>query len=91
MVQFFNKEIIRYACGCLNARKNGTIMFGIGDSCGTTDGVSKYCHGEVVGIPIEGMQGDFRAEITMLLRTAITTEWQPFAIKLSGTNLNSKH
>jgi hypothetical protein len=71
VVQYFNKEIIRYACGCLNARKNGTIMFGIGDSCGTTDGVSKYCHGEVVGIPIEGMQGDFRAEITMLLRTAI--------------------
>ena len=71
VIQGFNKEIIRYACGCLSARKNGTIMFGIGDAYGTTDGMSKYCHGEVVGIPIEGMQGDFRAEITMLLRTAI--------------------
>jgi hypothetical protein len=71
VVQFCNKEIIKYACGCLNARKNGTIMFGIRDSCGTTDEIRKYCHGEVVGIPIEGMQGNFRAEITMLLRTDI--------------------
>lgn len=71
VIPFFNKEIIRYACGCLNARKNGTIIFGIGDSYGTTDRMSRYCHGEVVGIPIDGMQGDFRAELTMLLRTAI--------------------
>jgi hypothetical protein len=53
-------------------------MFGIGDSCGTTDGVSKYCHGEVVGIPIEGIQGDFRAEITVPQESPIPNIIVPF-------------
>ncbi|CAC5362443.1 SAMD9 [Mytilus coruscus] len=42
----FLLETLRFACGCLNSRKNGTIMFGIADS---VDQRSQFRHGEVIG------------------------------------------
>jgi hypothetical protein len=71
VLAFMNKETIRFACGCLNARKNGTIMFGIGDSYGKSDGTNTFVHGEVVGIEIGSIGGDFRANFTGSLRLAI--------------------
>lgn len=68
---FMNKETICFACGCLNARKNGTIMFGIGDSYGKSDGPNTFVHGEVVGVEIGSIGGDFIANFTESLRIAI--------------------
>lgn len=67
---FINKETIKFACGCLNSRKNGTIMFGIGDSM--PDGKGKYKHGEIVGVSLNTLQGDFIRTLTESLRYAIT-------------------
>lgn len=64
--RFINNETIRFACGCLNARKNGTIMFGIGDTQS-----KRYLHGEVVGFPITGFERDVRMELTESLRLGI--------------------
>ena len=66
--RFLIIETIRFACGCLNARKNGTILFGIGDAQ-----KKQYFHGEVVGFPITGFKEDFRMHLTDSLRTAIQT------------------
>lgn len=71
-LEFCNKEIIRFAGGCLNARKNGTIMFGIGDSHGNMDCNRRFVHGEVVGVPIDDIPGDFKPDLTDSLRTAIS-------------------
>lgn len=57
----FNKEVFRFAAGCLNSRTNGTIHFGVADSKemmnshDVTDAMKgkKFCHGEIVGISIE--------------------------------------
>ena len=38
-------RLIKFACGCLNRRCNGTIYFGVADEV-----KKKYKHGEVVGI-----------------------------------------
>lgn len=73
---FINKETIKFACGCMNSRKNGTIMFGIGDS--TPDGKSKYKHGEIVGVPLNSVQGDIRRILTESLRTAILRCFESF-------------
>lgn len=54
-------ETIRFACGCLNARKNGTILFGIRDGQ----------HGQVVGFPITEFKEDFRKHLTDFLRESI--------------------
>ena len=66
--RFLIIETIRFACGCLNARKNGTILFGIGDAQ-----KNQYFHGEVVGFPITEFKEDFRMHLTDSLRTAIQT------------------
>ncbi|XP_028674711.1 sterile alpha motif domain-containing protein 9-like [Erpetoichthys calabaricus] len=45
----FAKEVIRFACGCMNMRTNGTIHFGVVDNVKN----STFKHGEVIGIPVE--------------------------------------
>ncbi|KAL4648005.1 sterile alpha motif domain-containing protein 9-like [Arapaima gigas] len=42
------KETLKFACGCLNIRSNGTIHFGVMDSVNTS-----YVHGEIIGVPIQ--------------------------------------
>lgn len=46
-------EVLRFACGCMNMRSNGTIHFGIMDKVRGT-----HKHGEIIGIPIKN-QEDF--------------------------------
>ncbi|XP_029584673.1 sterile alpha motif domain-containing protein 9-like [Salmo trutta] len=46
-------EVIRFACGCMNMRTNGTIHFGVMDKI-----KGSYKHGEIIGIPVEN-QSDF--------------------------------
>ncbi|XP_017554653.1 sterile alpha motif domain-containing protein 9 [Pygocentrus nattereri] len=43
-----NKEVFRFAAGCMNSRTNGTIHFGVADSKN-----SEYCHGEIIGVSID--------------------------------------
>ena len=45
----FAKEVLKFACGCMNIRSNGTIHFGVMDSKEDTG----YVHGEIVGIPVK--------------------------------------
>ncbi|XP_019958361.2 sterile alpha motif domain-containing protein 9-like [Paralichthys olivaceus] len=47
------KEVLRFACACMNMRTNGTIHFGIMDKVRGT-----HKHGEIIGIPIKN-QEDF--------------------------------
>ncbi|VDI23106.1 Hypothetical predicted protein [Mytilus galloprovincialis] len=62
-------ETLRYACGVLNARKNGTIAFGIGDDVAKIDGRS-FKHGEIVGFCIVETMKDFKSQFTDALDNA---------------------
>uniref|UniRef100_W5K098 Sterile alpha motif domain containing 9 like n=1 Tax=Astyanax mexicanus TaxID=7994 RepID=W5K098_ASTMX len=42
------KEVFKFATGCMNARSNGTIHFGVMDGQDS----SCYVHGEIVGVPV---------------------------------------
>ncbi|XP_073705324.1 sterile alpha motif domain-containing protein 9 [Garra rufa] len=44
----FNKEVFRFAAGCMNSRTNGTIHFGVADSKS-----SEYTHGEIIGVSVD--------------------------------------
>ncbi len=44
----FNKEVFRFAAGCMNSRTNGTIHFGVADSKD-----SQYAHAEIIGISVD--------------------------------------
>ncbi|KAI4881423.1 hypothetical protein NFI96_001438 [Prochilodus magdalenae] len=48
MKKKINKEVFRFAAGCMNTRTNGTIHFGVADSKDST-----YCHGEIVGVSLD--------------------------------------
>ncbi|KAA0718690.1 Sterile alpha motif domain-containing protein 9 [Triplophysa tibetana] len=48
MKKKFNKEVFRFAAGCMNSRTNGTIHFGVADSKN-----SEYAHGEIIGVRVE--------------------------------------
>lgn len=67
----FQNEVIRFACGCLNARKNGTIYFGVADSVQKINGKT-YKHGEIVGFNISDIGSDSRATYTDALREGIS-------------------
>ncbi|KAL0201445.1 hypothetical protein M9458_004632, partial [Cirrhinus mrigala] len=45
MKKKFNKEVFRFAAGCMNSRTNGTIHFGVADSKD-----SQYAHAEIIGV-----------------------------------------
>lgn len=66
----FQKETLKFACGCLNARKNGTIFFGVGDSEKPIDG-ELYKHGEIVGFEISEINSD-RNKYTDVLKCGIS-------------------
>lgn len=40
-------EVLRFACGCMNMRTNGTIHFGVMDKI-----KGKHQHGEIIGVPV---------------------------------------
>ncbi|XP_048020085.1 sterile alpha motif domain-containing protein 9 isoform X2 [Megalobrama amblycephala] len=44
----FNKEVFRFAAGCMNSRTNGTIHFGVADSKD-----SQYAHAEIIGVSVD--------------------------------------
>lgn len=48
MKKKLNKEVFRFAAGCMNSRTNGTIHFGVADSKN-----SEYAHGEIIGVRVE--------------------------------------
>lgn len=43
----------KFICACLNNDRKGTIYFGIGDS---QEQGSKYKHGEIIGLKVEGIK-----------------------------------
>ncbi|XP_061184865.1 sterile alpha motif domain-containing protein 9-like [Saccostrea echinata] len=67
----FQLEVLRFACGCLNARKNGTIYFGVADSVASTDNET-HKHGEIVGFEISEIDLDSRTKYTDALRDGIS-------------------
>uniref|UniRef100_UPI00358F0FFA sterile alpha motif domain-containing protein 9-like n=1 Tax=Myxine glutinosa TaxID=7769 RepID=UPI00358F0FFA len=54
----FCNEVFRFAGGCMNRRTNGTIHFGVGDKMPGKQ-VSRYVHGEVVGVQGDGSRDKF--------------------------------
>lgn len=46
-------EVLKFSCGCLNKRRNGTICFGIADNCIKKSDSENYKHGEIVGFPLD--------------------------------------
>ncbi|XP_056005998.1 sterile alpha motif domain-containing protein 9-like isoform X2 [Ostrea edulis] len=67
----FQMEVLRFACGCLNARKNGTIYFGVADSVQNIDD-EEYKHGEIVGFEISEIGYDTRSKYTDALLDGIS-------------------
>lgn len=67
----FQKETLKFACGCLNARKNGTIYFGVADSKEPIDGET-YKHGEIVGFEISENYLNSRDKYTDALKQGIS-------------------
>lgn len=63
----FLKEVLRFACGCLNKRINGTIYFGIGDDKNTEN----YKNGEIVGFHMTEEGENTRAAFSDALRRGI--------------------
>ncbi|XP_076836999.1 sterile alpha motif domain-containing protein 9-like [Brachyhypopomus gauderio] len=47
MKKKINREVFRFAAGCMNSRTNGTIHFGVADSKN-----SEYSHGEIIGVSV---------------------------------------
>lgn len=45
------REVLRFACGCMNMRANGTIHFGVMDKV-----KGSYKHGEIVGIDVQNRE-----------------------------------
>lgn len=62
--KLFVKETLRFSAACMNCRKDGTIVFGVTDSKGLTDG-KMYKHGQIVGIP--DLDSDTRNSFTEAL------------------------
>lgn len=85
---FLLNETLRFACGCLNTRKNGTIMFGIGDSVGPE---SCYKHGEVVGFEIDKLPRDFREDLGSSLNSAIYKCFEPHNYRNAAKCISAPH
>lgn len=66
--KLFVKETLRFSAACMNCRKDGTIIFGVTDSKGLTDG-KMYKHGQIVGIP--DLDSDTRNSFTEALDKGI--------------------
>ncbi|XP_046359717.2 sterile alpha motif domain-containing protein 9-like isoform X1 [Haliotis rufescens] len=67
-IEKFLKETLRFACGCLNRRRNGTIYFGIADDK-PVDGIKRR-HGQVVGFPIMEVDMDSKTKYADALNEA---------------------
>lgn len=67
----FQMDTLRFACGCLNARKNGTIYFGIADFKPHTVETQKHKHGEIVGFEISEDVQDNRSKYIEALNNGI--------------------
>lgn len=71
----FQMEALRFACGCLNARKNGTIYFGVADfkphTVETDELKDNHKHGEIVGFEISEDCSDSRSKYIEALNDGI--------------------
>lgn len=65
-------EVLKFSCGCLNKRRNGTICFGIADNCIKKGDWENYKHGEIVGFPLNYDGLNSRKMYTDALRKAIS-------------------
>lgn len=64
-------EVLKFSCGCLNKRRNGTICFGIADNCIKKSDYENYKHGEIVGFPLDNHGLNSKKMYTDALREAI--------------------
>lgn len=64
-------ELLKFSCGCLNKRRNGTICFGIADNCIKKNDYENYKHGEIVGFPLDNDGLNSEKMYTDALREAI--------------------
>ena len=51
-IQKFAKEVLKFACACLNSRKNGTIHFGIADEDQQLASRNKFNPCQIIGVPV---------------------------------------
>lgn len=70
--QKFGAETMRFSCGCLNSRTNGTIYFGIGDSKTEQKHLN---NGEIVGFEVENI-AEVRSRYTEELSYFIEKSFQ---------------
>lgn len=67
----FLRETIKFACGCINNRVNGTICFGVADSAVPKNDYENYLHGEIVGFKIDETGLNCKYKYTDALRKGI--------------------
>ncbi|XP_019629760.1 PREDICTED: sterile alpha motif domain-containing protein 9-like [Branchiostoma belcheri] len=74
--EYFIFETLRFVTGCINARRNGTIHFGIGD-----DDDGKYQHGEIVGTWLqEHLKTEFDDMIKKSIDIYFNHDWAKSAV-----------
>lgn len=64
----------KYICACLNAAKEGTIYFGVGDCLDKTSG---YEHGEIIGLQVEKEREDITRALQCVLDHHIESDGGP--------------
>lgn len=64
----------KYICACLNAAKEGTIYFGVGDCLDKTSG---YEHGEIIGLQVESKRDDITRALQCVLDHHIKSDGRP--------------
>lgn len=71
VLEKFVRDIIKFACGCINNRVNGTICFGVADSAVPKNDYENYFHGEIVGFRIDETGLNCKYKYTDALRKGI--------------------
>ncbi|XP_078680592.1 sterile alpha motif domain-containing protein 9-like isoform X2 [Branchiostoma floridae x Branchiostoma belcheri] len=73
---YFVFETLRFVTACMNARRNGTIHFGIGD-----DVDKKYKHGEIVGVEIQDkLKAKFKDKLKEFIAKCTNENWHADAV-----------
>lgn len=68
------EEAKKFICACLNADRQGTIYFGVGDS---QEKGSKYHPGEIIGLDVEQMRGEINKAFQFVLDDHIKSDAGP--------------
>ena len=77
-IQKFAKEVLKFACACLNSRKNGTIHFGIADENQELASRYELNPSQIVGVPVSD-KTPYKDKLTNYINNYFDEENRDFA------------